>query len=70
MTCKHGFIGACAECDRSDQIPEPSEKQHALATPRDADDIITLDDEYGAGVDPWADGRITQHNRVKRASRW
>ncbi len=22
MTCAHGFIGACAECDGSGQIPE------------------------------------------------
>lgn len=27
MTCEHGFIGSCAECDGSGQIPEPMEPQ-------------------------------------------
>lgn len=27
MTCKHGFIGACAECDGAGQIPEEQEER-------------------------------------------
>ena len=33
MTCAHGFIGACAECDGSGQMPERSDEEVAAATP-------------------------------------
>lgn len=28
MTCKHGFIGSCADCDGSGQIPEQEPSEH------------------------------------------
>lgn len=29
MTCEHGFIGACAECDGAGQQPEPEGAREA-----------------------------------------
>ena len=33
MTCQHGFIGACAECDGAGQQPEAPEPEPTRACP-------------------------------------
>lgn len=42
--CKHGFIGACAECDGCGQQPERIERDEAIALAKPRGRLLALDD--------------------------
>lgn len=53
--CDHGFIGACAECDGSGQIPEPDTMMPPPGSWADVARIMAQGDDSGFDWDAWKD---------------
>lgn len=53
--CDHGFIGACAECDGSGQIPEADTLMPPPGSWADVARIMAASDDSGFDWDAWKD---------------